>query len=128
MNEIKFTWEEFGNAVEDIIRQLKEKNLLDQFKYIYGVPRGGLILAIVLSHRLNKKLALKPIGSGGILVVDDISETGNTLHWINPKLSATIHMVPGTSFVPTIHSLIKKPSDWIVFPWENPDDPHRGKE
>ena len=41
-----FTWSEFDNAVEEIASQCT----LLEFSGIYGVPRGGLCLAVALSH------------------------------------------------------------------------------
>ena len=45
---------------------------------IYGIPRGGLCLAVALSHKLNIKISKKP--TKYTLIVDDIFETGMTLN------------------------------------------------
>ena len=68
-----FTWSEFDESVEHIA---KECHYLD-FSGIYGVPRGGLCLAVALSHKLKIKLISKPTKNS--LIVDDIYETGITL-------------------------------------------------
>jgi len=44
-----FTWSEFDKSVEQIANKCKFK----EFSGIYGVPRGGLCLAVALSHRLK---------------------------------------------------------------------------
>ena len=44
-----FTWEEFDKSVEYIANQCK----FLEFSGIYGVPRGGLCLAVALSHKLK---------------------------------------------------------------------------
>ena len=123
MSIIKFTWEEFDNCADMIADEIKKQGLLNKFTHIYGIPRGGLPLAVALSHRLNKFLTTDSINvfriSGRhILVVDDISDSGKTLKEINPSLSATIHMVKDTAFRPTIHLLLKDKGDWIEYPWE----------
>ena len=51
-----FTWSEFDKSVEHIA---KKCNFL-KFSGIYGVPRGGLCLAVALSHKLKIKLISKP--------------------------------------------------------------------
>ena len=47
-----FTWQEFDKSVEYIANQCECLKLSG----IYGVPRGGLCLAVALSHRLNVQL------------------------------------------------------------------------
>ena len=44
-----FTWSEFDKSVEYIADKCK----ILEFSGIYGVPRGGLCLAVALSHKLN---------------------------------------------------------------------------
>ena len=51
-----FTWKEFDESVEQITKRCKILN----FSGIYGVPRGGLCLAVALSHRLNVNLISEP--------------------------------------------------------------------
>ena len=68
-----FTWEEFDKSVESIANKCK----FLEFSGIYGVPRGGLCLAVALSHKLKINLISEPIKNS--LIVDDIYETGLTL-------------------------------------------------
>jgi len=44
-----FTWSEFDKSVEEIADKCRFK----EFSGIYGVPRGGLCLAVALSHKLK---------------------------------------------------------------------------
>ena len=69
-----FSWEEFDRSVDYIANECK----LFEFSGIYGIPRGGLCLAVALSHKLNIKLLSKPIKNS--LIVDDVYETGLTLN------------------------------------------------
>ena len=68
-----FTWEEFDKSVEHIANKCK----LLKFSGIYGIPRGGLCLAVALSHKLKTNLISEPIKNS--LIVDDVYETGMTL-------------------------------------------------
>ena len=70
---INFTWEEFDKSVELISYKSKEWDLSG----IYGIPRGGLCLAVALSHKLNLELLKEP--KNNILIVDDIYDSGKTL-------------------------------------------------
>ena len=51
-----FTWSEFDKSVDHIANQCKFWKLSG----IYGVPRGGLCLAVALSHKLDIKIIEKP--------------------------------------------------------------------
>jgi len=68
-----FTWSEFDKSVDEIADKCRFK----KFSGIYGVPRGGLCLAVALSHKLKIELISKPIKNS--LIVDDVYETGLTL-------------------------------------------------
>ena len=69
-----FTWSEFDKSVEYIAKECK----YEVFSGIYGVPRGGLCLAVALSHKLKINLISEPQKDS--LIVDDIYETGLTLN------------------------------------------------
>ena len=109
-----FTWREFDNSVEHIA---KECNSLE-FSGIYGVPRGGLCLAVALSHKLKINLIAKPKKNS--LIVDDIYETGITLNSLKDIEGATFFVL-FSKIEPTWWNTVKiaKDKEWIVFPWEN---------
>ena len=109
-----FSWNEFDKSVDYIANQCKFWKLSG----IYGVPRGGLCLAVALSHKLNIQLIEKPLKYS--LIVDDVFETGITLR--------SFRDIEGVNFFVLISK--KKPiwwntvnlshkKEWIVFPWEN---------
>ena len=109
-----FTWSEFDKSVVQIYNKCK----LIKFSGIYGVPRGGLCLAVALSHKLKINLISKPIKNS--LIVDDIYETGITLNTFK-NIEGAMFFVLFSKIKPiwwnTVH--ISKKSEWIVFPWEN---------
>ena len=109
-----FTWKEFDKSVEFIA----EKCNFLEFSGIYGIPRGGLCLAVALSHKLKLKLISKPIKNS--LIVDDVYETGITLNSFK-NIEGAKFFVLFSKNKPTwwesVH--ISDKSDWIVFPWEN---------
>jgi len=51
-----FTWSEFDKSVEHIAEKCK----FLEFSGIYGIPRGGLCLAVALSHKLKINLISEP--------------------------------------------------------------------
>ena len=109
-----FSWSEFDNAVEDIANKCR----LKEFSGIYGVPRGGLCLAVALSHKLKIELISKPIKNS--LIVDDVYETGLTLTTFK-DIEGAMFFVLFSKIKPTWWNtvFISKKSQWIVFPWEN---------
>ena len=109
-----FTWSEFDKSVEHIANECK---FLD-FSGIYGVPRGGLCLAVALSHKLKTNLISEPKKNS--LIVDDIYETGNTLNSFKDIEGATFFVL-FSKIRPTWWNSVRtaKKKEWIVFPWEN---------
>ena len=109
-----FTWSEFDKSVDYIANQYKSFS----FSGVYGIPRGGICLAVALSHKLNVQFIEKPLKNS--LIVDDVFETGITL--------SKYKNIEGANFFVLVSK--KKPiwwntvvfsnkKEWIVFPWEN---------
>lgn len=121
MEKLFLTWQDIENDINILCDKLKDR----KFQFITGLPRGGLIPAVLVSHNLDityKSLNLsKAITEGKYLLIDDIADSGETL--IDKKydgyIKATLHYKK--------HSLIKPdyyareiPNDiWLVYPWEN---------
>ena len=109
-----FTWSEFDKSVEKIAKKCK---FLDS-SGIYGVPRGGLCLAVALSHKL--KINLIPEPKKNSLIVDDVYETGITL---NPfkDIEGANFFVLFSKMNPTWWNTVyfSEKNEWIVFPWED---------
>ena len=109
-----FTWSQFDESVEHIYNKCK----FIEFSGIYGVPRGGLCLAVALSHKLKINLISKPIKNA--LIVDDVYETGMTLNTFK-NIEGAMFFVLFSKIKPTWWNtvFISKKREWIVFPWEN---------
>ena len=110
-----FTWDEFDKSVEHIANKCK----FLEFSGIYGVPRGGLCLAVALSHKLKINLISEPIKNS--LIVDDIYETGITLKAFK-HIEGAMFFVLFSKVSPTWWNSVQisEKNEWIVFPWENP--------
>jgi len=109
-----FSWSEFDKSVEYIANKCK----FLEISGIYGIPRGGLCLAVALSHKLKINLISQPIKNA--LIVDDVYETGITLTTFK-NIEGAMFFVLFSKIKPTwwntVH--VTKNSQWIVFPWEN---------
>tara|TARA_R100000008_G_C3586229_1_gene172545 strand:+ start:1011 stop:1442 length:432 start_codon:yes stop_codon:yes gene_type:complete len=102
----------------------------ETFEGIYGIPRGGLIIAVMMSHKLDIKYIdrLNEMYGKKFLVVDDIADTGHTLRSMKAEVFdhaqfATIHYHKDSVVEPD-YWVKQKDNDWIIYPWENLDSKH----
>jgi len=109
-----FTWTDFDKSVLHIANKCKSL----KFSGIYGVPRGGLCLAVALSHKLKVNLISKPRKNS--LIIDDVYDTGITLNNFK-DIEGAMFFVLFSKVKPTWWNtvFISEKSEWIVFPWEN---------
>jgi len=116
MKKLYYTWKEFEQDIDVLARRIKKWKR--KFNGIYGMPRGGLPLAVALSHKLNLPLLLGGV-TAKTLVVDDIADSGSTLTPYQERHACivTIFYHPKSRVEPALW-LRKKTADWIVFPWE----------
>jgi len=119
---LHITWQEVDHLVDSIVTQIKEYNsgLLRencQLSSIYGIPRGGLVLAVMLSHRLGLEMVAEPTESS--LIVDDIADTGKTLKGYDLP-TAVLIAKPYTSIItPNFVGKFHYDDRWVIFPWED---------
>lgn len=85
---------------------------------VYGIPRGGLILAAILSHKLDVPMLQAPCK--GCVVIDDIADTGTTLkHYADCGYYITTMFYHKQSIVVPNYWFFAKDKSWIVYPWED---------
>ena len=129
--------------------------LADQIDYcdvILALGRGGLVPSVILSHLLDCKvvnfglksyiknkasevIVTQPPGlqfnstyrSKKVVVVDDLSDRGNTLLYVKDYLDthefdyyrfATLYIKTSTKFTPTYYVKEFDDNIWLDFPWE----------
>ncbi len=110
----KLNWSEFDECVYSIYKKCKNKN----FEGVFGFPRGGLCIAVALSHSLEIPLLKEPKRNS--LIVDDIYDTGHTLEKIKYLQGSETHVWISKK-KPTWWNSYKyiKDNEWIIFPWES---------
>jgi len=69
------SWDDIENAVDDLCQQIPFE--LPNIDSIHGIARGGLIPAVLISHKLG--LPYTDVILPNTLVVDDICDSGVTL-------------------------------------------------
>ena len=121
------SWDDIEKQVDKLAEQI---NKMDKKPfYIYGVPRGGAIPAVWLSHKtginyyqLNSSQISKTADLSHILIVDDICDSGETIKKLKenfPKCQiATLYYKETAIDKPDIYGEIST-YDWLYFPWEN---------
>ena len=115
------SWEDIDLLVDVLSGKIKKK--CPEIDSIMGLPRGGLIPAVILSHKLNLPLVSEL--TENTLIVDDICDSGKTFIEIYkqyPNLKfASLHFKPHISdFNPTVYSTTVGDL-WVVYPWETKD-------
>ena len=126
-NKTFISWSEINDLLDDIQRQIKDSG--EKFEMIAGVTRGGLVPAVMLSHRLNLPMmaitaedAILPISlAKKTLIVDEIYDTGKTIRGLK-------QVNPMTQFAVLYHNIgldelqyygrKMRLDNWLVFPWE----------
>ncbi len=117
-NKIILSWIDTNELVDILCEKIKFD--LPNIDSVHGIPRGGLIPAVLISH----KLGLPYVSAVGpnTLVVDDICDSGVTLDKGPGVYTAVLHYKPHTScFKPNIWSEIHEGDEWVIYPWETKD-------
>ena len=110
------SWDDINILVEDLCHTIASSGA--QIKSITGIERGGLIPAVMISHKLSIPYVTKI--NKHTLVIDDICDTGETLKNIVSGYTATLHYKPTAIFTPDFYSK-EVGTEWIVYPWERGD-------
>jgi hypoxanthine phosphoribosyltransferase len=100
MNNSKMSWHELEEHVNALEKKIRSSNI--RFDWIISINRGGLIIGVMLSHRLKvqhgvltinnyigkkklekikRDLYISMVGhfTGNVLIVDEISTSGETI-------------------------------------------------
>lgn len=121
--EVYVDWKDVEYFVNEVAHEYRSK----EFDGVFGLPRGGLVFAVMLSHRLNLPLLMAPTNKS--LIVDGICDSGESLvHYIKnsssedevkerPTVCTMYYNENKLGVVPDYYMFIKS-DRWIVFPWE----------
>lgn len=149
-------WDEVVALAAELADKVGLVHAVQPFDVMLVLPRGGLLPALILSQRLGfmstQMLSAslssykgsstqreasftvgqfptrKQLQGKRVLVVDEVCDTGNTLHEVRRRLlrrgvaevvSAVVHYKPSqsqTGYVPDFYVAIDE--RWIDYPWE----------
>jgi len=111
-------WDDYQSLVSRLAEQISTHPYA-QVTSIFGIPRGGLVVAVSLSHLLN--LPLTDQIDAHTLIVDDIVDTGDTVSQIpRPRWAAYLYVREGLRLDrwPSWYGTTVSPGVWLLFPWE----------
>jgi len=116
--KVYLSWDDINTSINNLCKQIPFE--LPNIDSVHGIPRGGLIPAVLISHKLD--LPYVNVVGPNTLVVDDIADTGVTLDKGPGVYTAVLHYKPHTScFKPSIYSELHEGDEWIIYPWETKD-------
>ena len=124
-NKLFLSWKWVDEQLNTIGDKLET---LDELEFVAGIPRGGLIPAVMMSHAFNikyisyssAKLLPKELRKKTI-VVDDIADTGVTAKEAEELgfIVTTLAMRVGSKTTPIFFGELINDDSWLVFPWES---------
>ena len=116
---LSVSWSEINTYAETLAQQIKKSK--EKFSRIYAIPRGGLVIGVMLSHRLGIPMVYEQDGKLDTLIVDEIWDTGKTAteYRREGQKFACIHFKPEankTSRKPDFYC--EETNAWVNYPWE----------
>ena len=88
------------------------------FRSVYGIPRGGLVPATMISTASHKPLVESP--NADTLIVDDILDSGKTMEAYNGiGIGRLVLITKDPQKCKSIYyGMAVKKTEWVSFPWE----------
>lgn len=122
--EETLSWPDYLSMI-DILGNFIECSTVS-FTCVYGIPRGGVIPAVILSHRFNIPLLndLSNLTNEFVLVIDDIIDSGKTIvdttFLFRGKCRGimTASLYKHKDCIISPHFYVKENTGWIIFPYE----------
>jgi hypoxanthine phosphoribosyltransferase len=125
------SWEDVEMGVSMIADALEEIFLTKKVS-VYGIPRGGMIPAIMLVHLLESRgwtarfaadlNHLMPNELHNIIVLDEICDSGDTFKVVTQLFpmakTATVFHRESAKFTPDYYAYVMHDERWLRFPWE----------
>ena len=120
VEKLYVTWDDMTKYIDELVDEMNKKGIRPTG--VYGIPRGGLILATLVSYKMDIPLLMG--ATDGCLIIDDISDSGRTLiHYtsndtqFNKYYISTMFYHKRSMVKPDFYKF-EKDDKWVVFPWE----------
>lgn len=112
MEKRELTWAQCYCLANEMAKRVPEKLKKSQMAYIYGIPRGGIPVALLLVQTLKYhdiQGVLVECPQAANIIVDDLIDSGKTIEGYSKRFPTKKFDVLVTD---------KKKDEWIIFPWE----------
>ena len=124
-------WWEVKQYINNLVERLKKDEYfhLEECPGIFTFPRGGFILATLLSYKLDLPILSNP--AKNCIIIDDIIDTGITMkkysdlmndknYFITAMFMKDDQLAEEAEFqcFADYFEFVKK-DEWIVYPWED---------
>ena len=119
--KVYVSWQDIEKYIDAVVEDVKKRDFKPSG--VYGVPRGGLIFATMLSYKMDIPLLLN--AAPNCIIIDDIADSGRTLlHFTLKdtqfnKYYITTMYYHERSVVKPDFWLFSKEDKCIVYPYEN---------
>lgn len=119
MKRIYYGIENFERDMDNLAELIKNGSI--RYSSLFGVPRGGIPVAIALSWRLGLPLTIEP-QTAGCLVVDDVVDSGTTRIRYNGFDFACLHWKHYAQAEPNFY-IYRDVDAWVEYWWEMEEKP-----
>lgn len=124
-------WFEVKQYIDNLVERLKNDEYfhLEECPGIFTFPRGGFILATLLSYKLDLPILSNP--AKNCIIIDDIIDTGITMKKYSDLVNDKNYFITAMFMkdnqleeeaeyqcFANYFEFIKK-DEWIVYPWED---------
>ena len=146
MDDVILSYSDIQTDVNNFVEQFETDN--KTFTHVVGIARGGLVPAVMLSHKLNIPMLTYSVSSyigraynllkpnqdesvfdvldqdSSVLIVDDICDTGKTIQYMVKLLAdvevsvATITTKSHSKDMVDYYGAVVGDNKWVIFPWE----------
>jgi len=127
-------WDSITTGAKKIAEWIKDS--LGDNVAVYGIPRGGMIPAIMVVHQLEAMgiraryvadvYHVTPPELHKFVIIDEICDSGDTFRVLKQlfpmaKTATVFHRI-GAMFTADFHSFEINDDRWLKFPWEASND------
>jgi len=117
---VEISYAQYGKIMDLLVKKTYNKlgKNLNLCTGIYGIPRGGLPVAVHLSHHLGLPMLDKP--RQNCIIAEDISDSGNTLLPFQEKgyFIVALFCKKKSKVVPNVFYKMVPEETWIKYAWE----------
>ena len=116
MDKVYYKWTELSADIMDIVKAINRRKAVNS---VYGVPRGGIPIAVAFSYTTGLPLMTAEGITEKTLILDDIIDSGTTRNRYPDNLFIALHRTVKSKVEnDELTSWLHFADNWVVYPWE----------